>query len=156
MNIQVIGILPKHSGGGPPHSRSLARFSSALTQFSPTIYTGLRMWLVSLCGGMITAYWTSVYVTDGRVRLSALLEPSSYGVAAICGGIGGFIMFPFTWYCLKDRQLFPAVLWLYLLSSVGSLAVTALSLPPGILWNFIIAAIGLSLCKILAKPRKTE
>ena len=61
-------------------------------------------------------------------------------------------MFPLTYYCLRDRQLFPTVLWLYLFSAVGSLIVTVLSVPPGLLWNFIVAAIGLLACKWLAKP----
>jgi len=119
---------------------------------SSIIWRGFRMLMVSLGGGVATAYWTIIYVTDGRIHLSALLNLSSYGAAVICGGIGGLIMFPLTYYCLRDRQLFPAVLWLYLFSAAGSLLVTVLSLPPGLLWNFIVAAIGLLVCRRWAKP----
>jgi hypothetical protein len=118
----------------------------------PIVCRGFRMLIVSLCGGMVTAYGIIICVMDGRFHFSALLNLSSYGAAAIFGGIGGLVMFPLTYYCLRDRQLFPAVLWLCLFSAFGSLLAAMLSLPPGILWSFIVATIGLLACRWWAKP----
>ena len=120
------------------------------------VYRGFRMLVISLCGGMITAFGTMIYVMNGGIHFFDLFNLSAYEGAAIFGSIGGLIMFPLTYFCLRDRQIFPAVLWLYLFSAVGSLIVTVLSVPPGLLWNFVIAAVGLLICRWQAKPLSVQ
>jgi hypothetical protein len=105
------------------------------------------IFLPSLGGGLLTAYAYTVTL-DRKFDLHTLTLPAVFPIATVFGLIGGALVSPLLYVCLKGKNKAVAIPWIYAIVALVTACFNLVASPAGLL-----GAIGAT-CGVLLMWRK--
>ena len=92
--------------------------------------------LLSLIGGLITAYAYTVTL-DRKLNLNNFTLPAVFPIATVFGLIGGALVSPFLYVCLKGKNMAIAIPSIYALVAVVTAGLNLVASPAGFPGAFV-------------------
>src|SRR5712671_931062 len=93
------------------------------------------MFLLSLIGGLLTAY-TYTVTLDRKLDLLRLTMPAVFPIATAFGLIGGVIVSPFLYMCLRGKNRTVAIPSIYAIVAIVTACLNLIASPAGLLGSF--------------------
>jgi hypothetical protein len=92
---------------------------------------------LSLIGGLVAAY-ACVMTLDGRIEVDILTRPAVFPIATVYGLIGGAIISPFLYFCLRTKNKLVAIPFIYGFVVVGTIGLNLVAPPAGFPGAFVL------------------
>lgn len=110
---------------------------------------------LSLIGGLVTAYACTVTL-DGKIELDILTRPAVFPIATVLGLIGGAVISPFLYFCLRTKDKVVAIPFVYGLVVVGTIGLNLVAAPLGFPLSFVVVLAVLVLWQRFGPDAKGE
>lgn len=109
---------------------------------------------LSLVGGLVTAY-ACVVTLDGKIDLDSLTRPAVFPIASVFGLIGGVIISPFLYFCLRTKNKLVAIPFIYGFVVMGTMGLNLVA-PIGFPLAFVLVLAVLALWQRFGPDDKGE